>query len=170
MSYTKPSNLGYTPTNWINDNTAITAERLNNIEIYNDTSRGVINQLIENADVNNSAITALESGTVASNTDDITTINSTLNKMVVLHVATFSGGTTSVLLSNIFTDITHTDYNWIVDIRQNGLDTQNGAVVTLEAYVDVDGNTVRLSSLNGATSVEALYTITGYKKLVSTVY
>jgi len=158
--------MAYNRTTWVDNSTpAINATNLNNIEsgLTNvdtrlSTAEGIITALDTRILSNDSDI--------ATNISDITALETQLDDAMIVRTGTFSG-TWSPTLQTTFNISTYTDYNWSVNVHQRSIPGGSSADVTLDAYLDVDNNTLRFTSSKGVTAVNARYTLIGVKKTMS---
>lgn len=158
--------MAYSKTTWVDDSApALDAAHLNNIE---DGIENLDGRVTANESTLTTHLTSINSNTtnVATVTADLTTLENSLDDMIVIRQGTFSGNWQPTLTST-FGITTPANYNWTVSVHQTSRTSTNGHIVTLQGYVTGDGDTLQFTSTDASTSVAAYYTIVGYRKTFS---
>ena len=158
--------MAYNKTTWVDNSApAVDAAHLNNIEngiealdIALGSTQTSISNIISDIETNTTNI--------ANNTASISNINTKLTNLVIVRQGTFTGSWNPTLAST-FAISNYTDYNWTISVYQKQPSIPNNGVITLNGYVEADGNTLNFDSLIDALPTPAYYVMTGIKKIVS---
>ena len=158
--------MAYNRTTWVDNSTpAINATNLNNIE----TGLVDVDTRLTSAESDIISIEgniASNAGDIATNIADITALETQLTGALIVRTGTFSG-TWSPTLDGTFNISTYNDYNWSVNVHQRTVSPSSSGTIILDSYLDVDNKTLRFTSSNNGSAVNARYTLIGVKKTMS---
>lgn len=158
--------MAYSKTIWQNGAApALDAAHLNNIEDGIEALDVRVSANEADIAVNTAAINTTNTN-VATNTGSISTINNTIASAAIIRTGTFNG-TWSPTLGTTFNISNYTDYNWTVSVNLVETEVTNHHTLVSDAYLDVDGNTLRLIATDNGSAVSARYQLIGIKKTMS---
>lgn len=166
--------MAYSKTTWVDDSTpALDAAHLNNIE---DGIENLDGRVTTNESTLTTHTNSINSNTtnLAAVTSAVSTLEDSLDDMIIIRRGTFSGNWQPTLTST-FGITNHADYNWTVSVHQtirpiqnsDIVPIQNSDIVTLQGYLTSDGYTLNFTSTSSNQPVSASYTLVGFKKAFS---